>query len=225
MRVLVVEDDAGIAELVSRGLEAEAYSVTCVRDGLEGEARALSGDYELVLLDLMLPGKGGLDVLREVRRRLPDLPVIVITARGETDEVIEGLDLGADDYVTKPFSLDELMARVRARIRQQESSAPGVLSAGDITLDLRSRRVTRNGDEIRLTAREFELLAYLMRHPGQVLSRAQILNSVWGYEYDPGTNVLEVYIGYLRRKLLAAEHGDPIETIRSAGYRLMAPDA
>lgn len=225
MRVLVVEDDRGIAGLISRGLEAESHSVTCAHDAAEGEARALSGDFALVLLDVMLPGGSGLDVLSSIREREPGLPVIVITALGESEEVIRGLDLGADDYVVKPFALDELLARVRARLRGRASSAPGRLEVGDIVLDLRTRKVERKGDDVRLTAREFDLLAYLMRHPGQVLSRAQILNSVWGYDYDPGTNVVEVYVGYLRRKLASVDGPAPIETVRSAGYRLIEADA
>lgn len=223
MRVLVVEDEKAIADFIERGLKAEGYSVRCSHDGLDGEAKALSGDYELVLLDVLLPGKNGLDVLSAIRARNPDLPVIVLTARGEIDQKVEGLDRGANDYVVKPFALDELLARVRAQLRRPDQAESSVLRRGDLKLDFHTREVHSADSEVRLTAREFELLAYLMRHPGQVLSRSQILNSVWGYDYDPGTNVLEVYIGYLRKKLAANGGPAPIETVRNVGYRLTEP--
>jgi DNA-binding response OmpR family regulator len=153
------------------------------------------------------------------------LPVIMLTALAETDDVVTGLDLGASDYLTKPFAFAELLARIRARLRQPGQVNATSLEVGRINLDFRTREVLRNGQGVKLTAREFELLAYLMRHPDQVLSRAQILNAVWGYDYDPGTNVLDVYIGYLRRKLAEADGDAPIETLRSAGYRLVSADA
>jgi two-component system, OmpR family, response regulator len=221
MHILVVEDERGIAELIEKGLEAEGYAVSCAHDGERGEVEALSGDFALVLLDVLLPGKSGFDILRTIRERKPELPVIMLTALGETADKVEGLDRGADDYVTKPFSFEELLARVRAQLRRPAQRESAALHAADLELDLRTRRVERAGSEIHLTAREFELLAYLMRHPNQVLSRSQILNAVWGYDYDPGTNVLEVYIGYLRKKLSAVDGPAPIETIRSAGYRLV----
>ena len=223
MRVLVIEDERALAGFVEQSLRAEGYAVTVCHDGPSGEAAALTGDYALVLLDLTLPGKDGLDVLGAIRARLPDLAVIALTARTAIEQRVAGLDRGANDYVTKPFSFEELMARVRAQLRspgQRESSA---LDAGGIRMDLRSRRVQRNGSDVHLTAREFEVLAYLMRHPDQVLSREQILNAVWGFDFDPGTKVLEVYIGYLRRKLAAADDADPIETVRNVGYRLRVP--
>jgi DNA-binding response OmpR family regulator len=221
MRILVVEDEPGIAELMSRGLEAEGYAVSHVADGPTAEAMALTDDFDLVLLDVMLPGKSGFEILREIRAHRADLPVVMLTALGDTRDVVEGLDLGANDYVTKPFEFDELVARVRAQLRRPGQRESAVLTSGDLQVDLRTRKVTRNGDEIRLTAREFELLVYLMRHPDQVLSRTQILNAVWGYDFDPGTNVLEVYIGYLRRKLAASNGPAPIETVRNAGYKLV----
>jgi DNA-binding response OmpR family regulator len=193
MRILVIEDERSIAGLLEQALTAEGYAVSCVFDGAEGELRALSGDFDLVLLDILLPSRSGMDVLRAIRSRRPELPGIMLTAKGETEDKVTGLDLGADDYVTKPFALDELLARVRAHLR-----------------------MPRQAEASRL-----DLLAYLMRHEGQVLSRSQILNAVWGYDYDPGTNVLEVYVGYLRRKLAAGDGRPPIETVRGAGYRLL----
>jgi two-component system, OmpR family, response regulator len=225
MRILIVEDERLIADFIERGLRAEGYAVTSVYDGEAGLLEALTGDYGLVLLDVMLPKKSGLEVLKELRERDSGVPVILLTARGEIDQKVEGLDFGATDYVVKPFAFDELLARIRAHLRRPDQSASNVLEVGDMKLDLRTRAVERCGQDIRLTAREFELLAYLMRHPNQVLSRSQILNAVWGYDYDPGTNVLEVYVGYLRKKLEAGDGPVPIETVRSAGYRLLAPRA
>ena len=225
MRILVIEDERPIAEFIERGLEAEGYPVTCAADGDDGLRRALSGDFSLVLLDVLLPRRSGLDVLREIRTRRPELPVIMLTALGETEDKVEGLDLGANDYLTKPFAFEELVARIRAQLRQPGQRAGTELQVGNIKLDFPKREVHRDGRAIRLTAREFDLLAYLMRHPDQVLSREQLLNGVWGYDYDPGTNVLEVYVGYLRRKL-SEENGEaPIETVRSVGYRLVSRDA
>jgi DNA-binding response OmpR family regulator len=172
---------------------------------------------------LTLPGKDGLEVLDAIRARTPDLPVIVLTARAAVEQRVEGLDRGANDYVTKPFSFEELLARVRAQLRSPGQRESSVLEAADIRMDLRTRRVERDGHEVKLTAREFEVLAYLMRHPDQVLSREQILNAVWGFDFDPGTKVLEVYVGYLRRKLGDTEEADPIETVRNVGYRLRVP--
>ena len=224
MRILVIEDEQTLAGFIEQGLRAEGHAVTVCHDGDSGEAAALTGDYALVLLDLTLPGKDGLAVLEAIRGRLPDLPVIVLTARAAVERKVEGLDRGANDYVTKPFSFDELLARVRAQLRVPGQREASVLEAGDIRMDLRTRRVQRDGGDVRLTAREFDLLAYLMRHPDQVLSREQILNAVWGFDFDPGTKVLEVYIGYLRRRLADAgdNDNDPIETVRGVGYRLLA---
>ena len=223
MRILVVEDERALADFIGKALEADGYAVSLRHDGPSGEAAALTGDYALVILDVLLPGKDGLQVLRAIRAREPDLPVILLTARGAVEQKVEGLDLGANDYMTKPVSLEELSARVRAHLRAPGQREASALEASDIRLDLRTRRVERDGHDVQLTAREFELLAYLMRHPDQVLSREQILNAVWGFDFDPKTKVLEVFIGYLRRKLDAAsDDGDPIETVRNVGYRLRA---
>ena len=225
MRILVVEDERPIAEFVQRGLEAEGYAVSCAYDGEEGLALARSGDYSLVVLDVLLPKMSGLEVVRGIRERDETLPVIMLTALAETEDVVAGLDLGATDYLTKPFAFAELVARIRAHLRHPGQASGTALDVGELKLDFRTRKVTRAGRDINLTAREFELLAYLMRHPDQVLSRTEILNAVWGYDYDPGTNVLDVYVGYLRRKLAVADGDAPIETVRSAGYRLVSADA
>jgi DNA-binding response OmpR family regulator len=223
MRILVIEDERTLAGFIEQALHAEGYAVTVAHDGENGELLAVTGDYALVLLDLMLPGKGGLDVLDAIRARMPELPVIVLTARAAVEQKVQGLDRGANDYVTKPFSFEELLARVRAHLRGPTQRESSVLDAAGIRVDLRTRRVERDGHEVHLTAREFEVLAYLMRHPDQVLSREQILNAVWGFDFDPGTKVLEVYVGYLRRKLGDAGGPDPIETVRNVGYRLRVP--
>ncbi len=221
MRILVIEDERTLASFIEQSLHAEGHAVTVCHDGPSGEAAALTGDYALVLLDLTLPGRDGLDVLGAIRARMPALPVIVLTARASVEQRVQGLDRGANDYVAKPFSFAELLARVRAQLRTPSQPESSALAVDGLTMDLRTRRVVRGGREIPLTAREFELLAYLMRHPDQVLSREQILNAVWGYDFDPGSKVLEVYIGYLRRKLAGEE--DAIETVRNVGYRLCVP--
>ena len=220
MRILVVEDEPAIADFLRRGLQAEGYAVDCALDGVEGERRALAGDVDLVILDVLLPERDGMAVLDSIRARQPALPVIMLTARGDVDEKVSALDGGANDYVTKPFSFDELAARVRAHLRSPEQGRATELSVGDIRLDFLTRKVERETMPILLSAREFDLLAYFMRHPGQVLSKQQILSAVWGYDFDPGTNVVEVYVGYLRRKLAASGGPAPIETLRSVGYRL-----
>jgi len=222
MRILVVEDEAAIADFVQRGLTAEGHRVEVAGDGPSGEQRALETDVDLVILDRMLPGRDGLDVLARIRASKPGLPVIVLTARGEIADRVDGLDAGATDYVVKPFAFDELAARVRAHLRAPGQPAATRLSAAGIEMDLLSREVTRDGEAVRLSAKEFELLAHFLRHPNQVLSREQLLSAVWGYDFDPKTNVVEVYVGYLRRKLAGAGGAVPIETLRSMGYRLTA---
>jgi two-component system, OmpR family, response regulator len=220
VRILVVEDERTLAGFIEQSLRAEGHAVTVCYDGEGGELAALTGDFALVLLDLTLPGKGGLEVLAAIRARAPALPVIAVTARAAVEQRVEGLDRGANDYVTKPFSFEELLARVRNQLRFPSQRETAVLEAAGIQVDLRTRRVQRDGHEIMFTAREFELLTFLMRHPDQVLSREQILNAVWGLGFDPGTKVLEVYIGYLRRKLGDGDGQGPIETVRNVGYRL-----
>lgn len=188
-------------------------------DGISGTDRALNESYDLVVLDIMLPGRSGLELLADLRAAKPQLPVIVLTARGEIRDRITGLDAGATDYLVKPFSLGELAARVRAQLRLATHAPSTAVRSGDIEIDLITREVRRGGVQVRLSRTEFELLACLMQHRGRVLSRAQILRAVWGYEHEPATNVLEVYIGYLRRKLRDGNGEAPIVTVRSVGYR------
>jgi DNA-binding response OmpR family regulator len=219
-RVLVVEDEPGIVDFVRRGLEAEGFSVQTAQDGIAGERLALKGTFDLVVLDLMLPGRGGMEILATLRRERPALPVVVLTARGEIEDRVAGLEAGAVDYLSKPFSLAELVARVRAQLRVVAEASSSTLRGAGIEMNLITRKVRRGERTIALSTTEFELLAYLMRHCGAVVTREQILGSVWGYEHDPATNVVDVYIGYLRRKLGAPGDPAPIHTVRAVGYRL-----
>jgi DNA-binding response OmpR family regulator len=220
MEILIVEDEAGIADFLARGLEAEGYGVTVATDGIIGERLALSPATDLVILDRMLPGRDGIEVLAAIRRAKPALPVILLTAKAEVTDRVEGLDLGATDYVTKPFAFDELLARIRARFRESGNGSETSLEAAGIRLDLLTREASRGDRVVRLPEREAELLAHLMRHAGRVCTREEILSAVWDYEHDPGTNVVQVYVGYLRRKLGLPGSPAPIETVRSVGYRL-----
>lgn len=220
--ILVIEDEPGIVDFLERGLRAEGFDVRSAFDGTSGSAIALNEEIDLVVLDLMLPGRSGLHVLATLHEAKPALPVIVLTALGEVEHRVAGLDAGAVDYLTKPFSLNELAARIRAHLRAAAQIPRTTLSAGDIEVNLLTREVRRGGELVRLSTTEFELLTYLMHNPDHVLSREQILRAVWGYEYDPGTNVVDVYIGYLRRKLRQRGGGAPIVTVRSVGYRLDA---
>src|SRR5271167_3586603 len=219
-RVLVIEDEPGIVDFVRRGLQAAGFVVAVAVDGIEVERLALRDGFDAIVLDLMLPGRGGLDILASVRRARPSTPVIVLTARGEVEDRVAGLDAGAVDYLVKPFSVAELVARVRAQLRVAEQASASTLRAEDIEVDLLTRKVSRRGRSVVLSTTEFELLVYLLRHQGQVLSREEILSSVWGYQHDPATNVVDVYVGYLRRKLGSPDDPAPIFTVRSVGYRL-----
>jgi DNA-binding response OmpR family regulator len=220
MEILVVEDEAAIADFLARGLEAEGYGVTVATDGVAGEHLALSADTDLVILDRMLPGRDGIEVLVAINRTKPALPVILLTAKAEIADRVEGFDLGAVDYVTKPFSFAELLARVRARLRESDDASETTLEAAGIRLDLLSREATRGDRVAKLPNRESGLLAHLMRNAGRVCTREEILSAVWDYGHDPGTNVVQVYVGYLRRKLSLPGSPAPIETVRSIGYRL-----
>jgi two-component system, OmpR family, response regulator len=221
-RILLVEDEPGIVDFVRRGFQADGFDVQSADDGLSGERLALDEHYDVIVLDLMLPGRDGLAVLASVRRAKPETPVIVLTARGEIEDRVAGLDAGAVDYLVKPFSLAELRARVRAQLRVVAQTAPTTLRGADIEIDLLTRQVRRADAVLQLSSTEFELLVYLVRHCGQVVSREQILSAVWGYEHDPATNVVDVYIGYLRRKLGRRDDPAPIYTVRAVGYRLGA---
>ena len=221
VRILVVEDEPAIADFIARGLEAEGHSVLVAATGTDGEREALAGGRDLVILDRMLPGRDGLDVLDAIRRARPELPVIMLTARGEIEDRVEGLDRGATDYLVKPFAFAELAARVRAHTRAPAPGSDSALEAGGIHLDPIRRTAQRGGVSTPLSARELDLLAALMRNAGGVVSREELLHSVWGYSHDPGTNVVQVYVGYLRRKLAREGLADPIETVRSVGYRLV----
>jgi two-component system, OmpR family, response regulator len=221
--ILLIEDEPGIVDFVRRGMEAEGFVVQAELDGAEGERRALQDSFDAVVLDMMLPGRGGMEVLASLREAKPSLPVVVLTARGEIEDRVAALDGGAVDYLVKPFSLAELLARVRAQLRVAAQSSTTTLRGEDIEVDLLTRRVQRAGVPVMLSTTEFELLVYLLRHRGRVVSREQILSAVWGYEHDPATNIVDVYVGYLRRKLRGVG-GDqspaPIHTVRAVGYRL-----
>jgi DNA-binding response OmpR family regulator len=220
VRILLVEDERGIADFVERALRSQGHDVDVASDGREGEERALQGGHDLVILDVMLPGRSGIDVLEQIRGAKPVLPVILLTARAQVADKVRGLDAGATDYMTKPFSVEELLARVRAHLRTPAQVAATRLGAAGIELDLVRRTVLRDGEPVHLSAKEFDLLAYFLRHPGSALSREQILSAVWEYDHDPGTNIVDVYVGYLRRKLGRDGRPAPIETVRSVGYRL-----
>ena len=219
-RVLVIEDEPGIVDFVRRGLEAHGFTVETALDGAEGERAALRGGFDAVVLDLMLPTRGGMEILASLQAAAPALPVIVLTARGDLEDRVAGLEAGAVDYLVKPFSMAELVAGVRAQLRVVAQASASTLQAEDIELDLLSRKVRRGGREIALSTTEFELLVFLVRHHGEVVSREKILSSVWGYQHDPATNVVDVYVGYLRRKLGRPDDPAPIHTVRAVGYRL-----
>jgi two-component system copper resistance phosphate regulon response regulator CusR len=214
-RILVAEDEPRIAAFLDKGLRANGFTVTVVDDGNDAFELADSDDFDLLILDVGLPGRDGFAVLRDLRARGRPIPVIILTARDSVEDTVAGLEGGADDYVAKPFRFDELLARVRVRLRSDRTPEATVLTVGEVALDLRTRRLSVEGRIVELTAREFALAETFFRHPGQVLSREQLLSNVWGYDYDPGSNVVEVYVRYLRQKLGEAR----ITTIRGMGYR------
>jgi DNA-binding response OmpR family regulator len=217
-RILIAEDEPRLASFLEKGLRAQGYTTTVVTDGTAASALARDDEFDLLVLDLGLPGKPGADVLRDLRGSGQRMPVLILTARDDVDSTVAGLEGGADDYVTKPFRFEELLARIRARLREQPEREQTVLEAGGVTLDMRARRAEVEGRKVELSAREYTMLEVLMRHAGQVLSREQLLSHVWGYDHDPGSNVVDVYVGYLRKKL----GPDVIETARGMGYRLRA---
>ena len=219
MHILVVEDEDSIASFVVKGLKAEGHAPSRAATAAEAIALSSTYDWDVVLLDLLLPDGHGLEVLRAIRSGSPETPVIVLSALGETEDKVALLDEGADDYLVKPFAFAELVARIRANTRQGHASAR-VLELGDLSLDTKTRRATRGEVVVDLPAREFALLEYFMHHPDQVLTRQQLLDSVWGIDFDPGTNVVDVYVGYLRRKLDRPGEPSILETVRGAGYRV-----
>lgn len=215
-RVLIAEDEPGISSFLEKGFRAEGFTTLVVDDGRTAAHAARDDDFDIMILDLGLPGMDGHEVLAEVRGRGERLPVIILTARKETRDTVAGLEGGADDYVTKPFKFEELLARVRVRLRDKGTPSATDLEVAGIRLDLRARKVSAGGRDVELSAREFTLLETFMSHPDQVMSREQLLSRVWGYDFDGGSNVVDVYVGYLRKKL----GPDSIETVRGMGYRL-----
>lgn len=219
-RILVVEDEAKLAQFIELELQYEGYKVTVVTDGLAGLTTAREFQPDLILLDWMLPGISGLEICRRLRLTGDKVPIILLTAKDEISDRVAGLDAGADDYIVKPFSLEELLARVRAHLRRNQEDNPDLLQFADLQLNRSTREVTRGNRAIELTAKEFELLEYLISHPRQVLTRNQILERVWGYDFMGDSNIIEVYVRYLRLKLEAQEEKRLIQTVRSVGYVL-----
>ena len=216
-RILIAEDEPGIVSFLRKGLEAAGHTTLVVEDGINAARVARDRDFDLMILDLGLPAMDGNEVLAEIRARGERMPVIILTARSGVADTVAGLEGGADDYMTKPFSFEELLARVKVRLRDPGSPEASELRAGIVALELKTRKARVGEKEVELSAREFILAETFLRHPGQVLSREQLLSNVWGYDFDPGSNVVDVYVGYLRRKL----GKDLIETVRGMGYRLV----
>jgi two-component system OmpR family response regulator len=223
MKVLVVEDERKISSLIRKGLEAQGFVVETSANGDEAYILATTRPYDVLILDIMLPGRDGLSILRNLRERRISLPVILLTARSELNERLEGLNLGADDYLTKPFFVDELIARIHAVTRRASGVVQSILTVSDLNMNLLTREVSRGNVKIDLTPREFTLLEHLMRSPGRVLTRVQICERVWDYNFDPGTNLVEVYIQRLRKKIDGISPVKLIETIRGVGYRMCVP--
>ena len=222
MRLLVIEDEKKVASFIKRGLEEEGYAVDVATDGEEGLAVALERVHDLIILDIRLPKMDGLQVLYTLRHDHVTAPVLLLTVRATIEDKVLGLDAGADDYLTKPFAFEELVARVRALLRRRAEAEPTILQVGDLTLDPSRRTVTRGGVKIDLTPREFTLLDYFMRNPGRVLTRTMIAERVWDYSFDTSTNVIDVYVNYLRKKIDADREPKRLQTVRGVGYMLSA---
>lgn len=220
MRILIIEDEKKLALMIKRGLINEGYNVECVFDGETGEIAAETGNFDLILLDLMLPKKDGLEVCKYLRKKGLSTPVLMLTAKDSTANKITGLDYGADDYVVKPFSFEELVARIKALLRRPSIIVPEILQAGNLKLNTKTREVTHNKRVINLTKKEFSLLEYFLRNPNQVLTREQILENLWGWDYEGFSNVVDAHIKNLRKKIDRYEKGSLIETIQGTGYRL-----
>jgi heavy metal response regulator len=219
---MVVEDEKKVASFIKKGLEEEGYAVDVAGDGEEGLTMALAGVHDLIILDIRLPKMDGLRLLQILRQDKVTTPVLLLTVRATIEDKVLGLDAGADDYLTKPFAFQELVARVRALLRRRVEAEPTVLQVGDLILDPARRTVTRGGEKIELTPREFALLDYLMRHPGRVLTRTMIAEHVWDYSFDTSTNIIDVYINYLRKKIDADREPKLLQTVRGVGYVLKA---
>jgi two-component system OmpR family response regulator len=224
MRVLIVEDDPAIVRFLERGLAAHGHQAVTADNGQGGVQMAADETVDFVLLDIMLPGMDGQEVLRRIRARRPGVPVLMLTARDEVRDKVSALDGGADDYLTKPFDLEELLARMRALVRRTDQPQASRIQIGDMKMDLPSHRAWRGEKLVDLSSREFALLEYFVRHQGQVLSRQQILSAVWDYAFDPGSNVVDVYVSYLRNKLDHRGKPSLIATVRGAGYRFEPPE-
>lgn len=224
MNVLFVEDEAKIANFVQAGLKEQGFVVDYCDNGDEGYLRASNNEYDVIVLDIMVPGKDGLWILKQLRRSGRNVPVILLTARNELDDRLEGLNLGADDYIAKPFFVEELAARIHAVVRQSVGTRQNLLLVGSLKLDRITREVTCNQQAIELSSREFNLLEYLMRSPGRVFTRTQILEHVWGYDFNPNTNVVDVCIQRIRKKIDSIDRANWIESIRGVGYRFCKPD-
>lgn len=219
MRILVVEDEKKLAGFLRKGLEEHGFTITVSHNGDDAFTLLRAEAFDLIVLDIMLPGRDGLSILKCLRDRKNTVPVILVTARAEANERVEGLNLGADDYIAKPFYMDELLARIQAVLRRSSGASLSLLRAGDLTVNLITREVRRGKDEIMLPPREFSLLEYLMRSPGRVFTRSQILEHVWGYSFDPGTNLVDVCIQRLRSQIDSGRSDSLIEAVRGVGYR------
>jgi heavy metal response regulator len=220
MKILVIEDEKKVANFLQKGLKEEQFVVDVAYDGLDGEHLATTNDYDLILLDIMLPGKDGIEILKTLRQRQINIPVIMLTAKEMVEDKLKGFNAGCDDYISKPFSFEELLVRIRAVLRRGSGALSNVLTFADLTLDLISHKVIRDGREIELTAKEYTLLEYLVRNPNRVLTRTMIAEHVWDYNYDSFTNVIDVYINYLRNKVDRGFATKLIYTVRGVGYVL-----
>ncbi len=225
MRILVAEDDKKVASFLEKGLREEGYSVDVAHDGADGAMKALVYDYDLLLLDVMMPGKSGLEIVRELRTRERAVPILLLTARDAREDIVQGLDAGADDYLTKPFSFDELLARIRALLRRGGSERPDRLIYDDVELDRVKHVATRKGGRLDLTPKEFQLLEFFLLHRERVIRRTELLEKVWDLSFDPMSNVVDVHIAHLRRKLRGSEKASPlVHTIRGVGYVFQRDD-
>ncbi|MEO6865477.1 MAG: response regulator transcription factor [Gemmatimonadaceae bacterium] len=218
MKILVIEDDPTVGQFVKRGLEEQRWTVDLAENGNDGESLAITGDYDLIILDMRLPGKSGMEVLHDLRARNFQRPVLVLTAQDAVDAKVQTLRAGADDYVTKPFAFEELLARVEALARRPRAMASPLIQVADLTLDIDTREVRRAETAIELTPKEYTVLEYLMRHHGRVMSRTLITEYAWGYHFDPGTNIVDVVINHLRKKIDADHDKKLISTVRGVGY-------